>query len=243
MEHQDHIMFKGSYLCNENLETVDEADLDITRALPQRKGKRTSVVGSALVVHLTHHTQRNAGLLDRVNLVEQYAGLTKHGCHGYKCDWHPARLMTCMPLTRLRTCAVDTFARQAACCCSVRTLPFLLTHMYWIFCRDVLTTQVLAYCLHWLRMMKFSAKYRCSADMKKQHIARHDAMMRLLVKEFTKGAKGSHYLIADVGTCGHTNLCCQIPTFNTRHKTLHLAAPTLFAGSAMRGRRWGQTWW
>ena len=33
--------------------------------------------------------------------------------------------------------------------------------------------------------------------MKKQHIARHDAMMR---KEFTKGSKGSHYLIADVGT-------------------------------------------
>ena len=38
------------------------------------------------------------------------------------------------------------------------------------------------------------------ADMKKQHIARHDAMMRMLIKEFTKGAKGSHYLIADVGT-------------------------------------------
>ena len=36
--------------------------------------------------------------------------------------------------------------------------------------------------------------------MKKQHIARHDAMMRMLIKEFTKGAKGSHYLIADVGT-------------------------------------------
>ena len=37
------------------------------------------------------------------------------------------------------------------------------------------------------------------ADMKKQHIARHDAMMRMLIKEITKGAKGSHYLIADVG--------------------------------------------
>ena len=36
--------------------------------------------------------------------------------------------------------------------------------------------------------------------MKKQHIARHDAMMRMVVKEFTKGTKGSHYLIADVGT-------------------------------------------
>ena len=36
--------------------------------------------------------------------------------------------------------------------------------------------------------------------MKKQHIARHDAMMRMLIKEFTKGSKGSHYLIADVGT-------------------------------------------
>ena len=33
------------------------------------------------------------------------------------------------------------------------------------------------------------------ADMKKQHIARHDAMMRMLVKEFTQGAKGSHYLM------------------------------------------------
>ena len=30
--------------------------------------------------------------------------------------------------------------------------------------------------------------------------ARHDAMMRMLIKEFTKGSKGSHYLIADVGT-------------------------------------------
>ena len=38
------------------------------------------------------------------------------------------------------------------------------------------------------------------ADMKKQHIARHDAMMRMLIQEFTKGSKGSHYLIADVGT-------------------------------------------
>ena len=36
--------------------------------------------------------------------------------------------------------------------------------------------------------------------MKKQHIARHDAMMRMLIKDFTKGTKGSHYLIADVGS-------------------------------------------
>ena len=36
--------------------------------------------------------------------------------------------------------------------------------------------------------------------LKKQHIARHDAMMRMLIKEFTNGTKGSHYLIADVGT-------------------------------------------
>ena len=36
--------------------------------------------------------------------------------------------------------------------------------------------------------------------MKKRHIARYDAMMRMLIKEFTKGSKGSHYLIADVGT-------------------------------------------
>ena len=34
--------------------------------------------------------------------------------------------------------------------------------------------------------------------MQKQHIARHDAMMRMLIKEFTKGSKGSHYLIADL---------------------------------------------
>ena len=38
------------------------------------------------------------------------------------------------------------------------------------------------------------------ADMKKQHIARHDGMMRMLIKKFTKGTKGSHYLIANVGT-------------------------------------------
>ena len=38
------------------------------------------------------------------------------------------------------------------------------------------------------------------ADLKKQHIARHDAMMRMLIKGFTKGTKGSHYLTADVGT-------------------------------------------
>ena len=39
------------------------------------------------------------------------------------------------------------------------------------------------------------------ADMKKQH-TRHDAMMRMLIKEFTKGSKGSHYLIARYS--GHT---------------------------------------
>ena len=38
------------------------------------------------------------------------------------------------------------------------------------------------------------------ADMKKQHIARHNAMMRMLIKGFTEGAKGRHYLIADIGT-------------------------------------------
>ena len=37
-----------------------------------------------------------------------------------------------------------------------------------------------------------------------EHI-RHDAMMRMLVKEFTKGSKGSHYLIADVGTVDTLN--------------------------------------
>ena len=67
------IMFKGSDLCNENLGTDDE--VDITQVLPQRKGKRSGAVGSALVVHLAYHTQRSAGLLDRVDLVEQYAAL------------------------------------------------------------------------------------------------------------------------------------------------------------------------
>ena len=38
------------------------------------------------------------------------------------------------------------------------------------------------------------------ADMKKQHIARHDIMMRMLIKGVTKGTKGNHNLIADVGT-------------------------------------------
>ena len=37
-------------------------------------------------------------------------------------------------------------------------------------------------------------------DMKKQHIARYDAMMRLLIREVTKGKRGSQYMIADVGT-------------------------------------------
>ena len=32
-------------------------------------------------------------------------------------------------------------------------------------------------------------------NMKKQHIARHDAMMKMLLKGFTKGTKGSHYLM------------------------------------------------
>ena len=37
------------------------------------------------------------------------------------------------------------------------------------------------------------------ADMKQQHIARHDTMMQTLTKDFTKASKGSHHLIADVG--------------------------------------------
>ena len=78
--------------------------------------------------------------------------------------------------------------------------------------------------------------------MKKQHSARHDAMTQMLVREFTKGAKGSHYLIADVGTVdtlknidskilectasGYPSLCSQSFTFNTQHETLHLAVIT-----------------
>ena len=38
------------------------------------------------------------------------------------------------------------------------------------------------------------------ADIRRRHIASHNAMMQMLIKEFTKGAKGSHYLIASVGT-------------------------------------------
>ena len=38
--------------------------------------------------------------------------------------------------------------------------------------------------------------------MKRQHVARHDTMMRMLIKGFTKGTKGNQYLIADVGTTG-----------------------------------------
>lgn len=67
------IMFKGSDLCRENLGTDDEAD--ITQTLPQGKGRRSGAVGSAVVVHLAYNTQRSAGLLDRVDLVEQYADL------------------------------------------------------------------------------------------------------------------------------------------------------------------------
>ena len=37
-------------------------------------------------------------------------------------------------------------------------------------------------------------------DVKKQHIARHDTLMRMLIRAFTRGKHGSHYLIADVGT-------------------------------------------
>lgn len=60
-------MFKSINLCRENLGTDD--DIDITQTLPQRK--------VLLAPHLwyTWLIKRNAGLLDRVNLVEQYAAL------------------------------------------------------------------------------------------------------------------------------------------------------------------------
>ena len=71
------------------------------------------------------------------------------------------------------------------------------------------------------------------ADMEKQHIARHDAMMRMLIKEFTKGSKGSHYLIADVGTVDTLKdlgvHSCQTLRFSTQHKTLNLAITFLLA--------------
>ena len=67
------ILFKGKDLCYEKLGTDDEAQ--ITQELSKAKGKRSGAVGSALVVHLAYHTQRNAGLLDRLNLLEQYSAL------------------------------------------------------------------------------------------------------------------------------------------------------------------------
>lgn len=67
------ILFKGSDLCYEDLGTDDEAH--ITMVLSKVKGKRSGAVGSALMVHLAYHTQRNSGLLDRVNLVEQYTAV------------------------------------------------------------------------------------------------------------------------------------------------------------------------
>ena len=75
------------------------------------------------------------------------------------------------------------------------------------------------------------------ADMKKRHIARHDAMMQMLMKELTTGSRGSHYLIADVGTVDtlksigvHSKQIPKFvlpdPTFNTQYKTSHLAVFT-----------------
>ena len=68
------ILFRGSDLCYETMGTDDEAH--ITQVLSKVRGKkRSGAVGSAIVVHLAYHTQRNAGLLDQVNLVEQYSAL------------------------------------------------------------------------------------------------------------------------------------------------------------------------
>ena len=41
--------------------------------------------------------------------------------------------------------------------------------------------------------------YCSHADMKKQHIARHDKAMRLLISSLMKGKQGGNYIIADVG--------------------------------------------
>ena len=69
--------------------------------------------------------------------------------------------------------------------------------------------------------------------MKKQHIARHDAMMRVIIKEFTKGSKGSHYLIADVGTvCTLKKIGVHskrvpkfvLPDVHTQHSTQDIAS-------------------
>ena len=70
---------------------------------------------------------------------------------------------------------------------------------------------------------------RTRADMKKQHIARRDGITRMLIKDITADAKGSHYLIniANVGTADtlkntgvHSK---QIPKLVLPHSNIHHA--------------------
>ena len=76
------------------------------------------------------------------------------------------------------------------------------------------------------------------ANMKKQHIARHDAMMKMLLKGFTEGTKGSHCLTVqqphsrtlECTANGFPNWCYQTLTFSTRHETFNLAEIICLAG-------------
>ena len=95
----------------------------------------------------------------------------------------------------------------------------------------------------------------------KKHIARHmhDAMMRMLIKEYItlwKGAKGSHYLIADVGTMDklkdigvHSKRVPKfvLPDSRIPHTTQNMEScrnlliMTCIIGDARKNR--GQNWW
>ena len=81
------------------------------------------------------------------------------------------------------------------------------------------------------------------ADMKKQRIARHDAMMRMLIKEFTKGTKGSHYLIADVGTVDTLKdlgvHCKRVPKFVLPDSHIQHTSQNIAACSSHSTRRIG----
>ena len=66
------VMFQGSDLCNEYLE---DDELAITQVLLEQKGERSGALGAAAVVHLAYFTQRDAALLDWVDLIAQCAAV------------------------------------------------------------------------------------------------------------------------------------------------------------------------
>lgn len=51
----DAVMLNDNDSCKTNLGT--DVEIDFTQVLPQRKGKKSSAVGSALIVRLAYHTQ------------------------------------------------------------------------------------------------------------------------------------------------------------------------------------------